>query len=218
MQVSRADVQVVLPVAMQHDDRDQVGQQPERSHDQHHRAADRLGVAEALVGLDKEEDADHDQRHGVEERRQDLGAFVAKRLAQVGALLGVSAGQEGDEDGRRVAQIVDRIGEQREAVRDESADDLHERDREVQCRCPEQFAPLHVGPVVVMVRMTVAVRVITVVIVFVVMMGMHNVDLFLMWIRVDKDKQPARRTSFAIHHSPRPRKAPRLAHRRPDKL
>ena len=47
-----------------------------------------------------------------------------------------------------------------------------------------------------MVRMTVAVRVITVVIVFVVRMGMHNVDLFLMWIRVDKDKQPARRTSF----------------------
>ena len=47
-----------------------------------------------------------------------------------------------------------------------------------------------------MVRMTVAVRVITVVIVFVVMMGMHNVDLYLMWIRVDKDKQPSRRTSF----------------------
>ena len=62
------------------------------------------------------------------------------------------------------------------------------RDREVQRRCPEQFAPLHVGPVVVMVRMTVAVRVITVVIVFVVRMCMHNVDLFLMWIRVDKDK------------------------------
>ena len=39
-----------------------------------------------------------------------------------------------------------------------------------------------------MVRMTVAVRVITVVIVFVVRMGMHNVDLYLMWIRVDKDK------------------------------
>ena len=58
-----------------------------------------------------------------------------------------------------------------------------------------------------MVRMTVAVRVITVVIVFVVMMGMHNVDLYLMWIRVDKDKQPSRRTSFAFHHSPRPRKA-----------
>jgi hypothetical protein len=72
--------------------------------------------------------------------------------------------------------------------------------------------------VVVMVRMTVAVRVITVVIVFVVRMCMHNVDLFLMWIRVDKDKQPARRTSFAFHHSPRPRKAPRLACRRPDKL
>ena len=47
-----------------------------------------------------------------------------------------------------------------------------------------------------MVRMTVAVRVITVVIVFVVRMCMHNVDLYLMWIRVDKDKQPARRTSF----------------------
>jgi len=65
--------------------------------------------------------------------------------------------------------------------------------------------------VVVMVRMTVAVRVITVVIVFVVRMGMHNVDLYLMWIRVDKDKQPARRTSFVFHHSPRPQKAPRLA-------
>jgi len=72
--------------------------------------------------------------------------------------------------------------------------------------------------VVVMVRMTVAVRVITVVIVFVVRMCMHNVDLFLMWIRVDKDKQPSRRTSFAFHHSPWPRKAPRLACRRPDKL
>ena len=45
-----------------------------------------------------------------------------------------------------------------------------------------------------MVRMTVAVRVITVVIVFVVRMCMHNVDLFLMWIRVDKDK----RASFGL--------------------
>ena len=71
---------------------------------------------------------------------------------------------------------------------------------------------------VVMVRMTVAVRVITVVIVFVVRMCMHNVDLYLMWIRVDKDKQPARRTSFAFHHSPRPRKAPRLARRQSCKL
>lgn len=51
---------------------------------------------------------------------------------------------------------------------------------------------------VVMVRTTLAVRVITVVIVFVVRMCMHNVDLFLMWIRVDKDKQPARRTSFGL--------------------
>ena len=45
-----------------------------------------------------------------------------------------------------------------------------------------------------MVRMTVAVRVITVVIVFVVRMCMHNVDLYLMWIRVDKDK----RASFGL--------------------
>lgn len=49
-----------------------------------------------------------------------------------------------------------------------------------------------------MVRMTVAVRVITVVIVFVVRMGMHNVDLYLMWIRVDKDKQPSRRTLVCL--------------------
>ena len=49
-----------------------------------------------------------------------------------------------------------------------------------------------------MVRMTVAVRVITVVIVFVVMMGMHNVDLYLMWIRVDKDKRASFVPSAAL--------------------
>lgn len=49
-----------------------------------------------------------------------------------------------------------------------------------------------------MVRMTVAVRVITVVIVFVVRMCMHNVDLYLMWIRVDKDKRASFVPSAAL--------------------
>jgi hypothetical protein len=52
--------------------------------------------------------------------------------------------------------------------------------------------------VVVMVRMTVAVHVITVVIVFVVRMCMHNVDLYLMWIRVDKDKRASFVPSAAL--------------------
>ena len=72
--------------------------------------------------------------------------------------------------------------------------------------------------VVVMFFIMMVVIVITVVIVFVVRQCMHNVDLYLMWIRVDKDKQPSRRASFAFHHSPRPQKAPRLARRQSCKL
>ena len=92
VQVSRADVQVALLVAVQDDDRDQVSQQPEGGHRQHHGAADRFRVQEALVSLDEEEDTDDDQRDGVEECRQDLGAFVTKRFAQVGTLLSVATG------------------------------------------------------------------------------------------------------------------------------
>ena len=103
---------------------DQVDGQAADRDRQHQPRLDLGRVAEAHPGLDEDPDRDRDQGDAVEERREDLGAAVAEGAARAPGAAGEPGGEQGDAEREAVGEHVRGVGEQRQAARDQAADDL----------------------------------------------------------------------------------------------
>jgi len=72
--------------------------------------------------------------------------------------LGTFTGKECYEDSRRIAQIVDSVGDKRQTVRGDTAYELNDSYRKIKKSRPKQLGSLHIiGMMMVVVVMTVTV-------------------------------------------------------------
>jgi len=109
---------------------------PERRDGRHHAARRNLGRREAPHRLEYDDDRDPQQQAAVCERGQDLEARIAEAAMIVRRPPRLDARDDRDAQGSRVHEHVRRIGQQRDAVRDDTAHDFEERDRERAYECP----------------------------------------------------------------------------------
>ena len=97
-------------------------------------ACDRGRLAQALPCLEEDERRDPEQHDRVDDRGQDLEPQVPERPIARCRPLGEPDRREGQADPAEVRRHVPGVGEEREAVRDDAADQLeqedHGRDRE----------------------------------------------------------------------------------------
>ena len=109
-----------------------VGRQSEEGHDGHQPAVHGLRVEQPEPGVLEEEERDGEEHGGVDEGGDDLDPLQAVRVPGRFPPLGQPDRPQREDDGDSVAQVVERVGEEREAPRPEAADDLHDGDGEVE--------------------------------------------------------------------------------------
>src|SRR5215207_448452 len=118
-------VQALAPCPEEDDATCQVDDEPERGHEQHRPTEDLCWFPKARVGLDEDPDRDYNERDPVGEGGEDLGPPVAEAFVRGSRPLGEPCGEEGEPEREVVREHVPCVGEQGEAPRQESADDLH---------------------------------------------------------------------------------------------
>ena len=106
---------------------DHVDEQPDgRDGDQP--AAGHVGrIGEPPGGADEDDDRDHDQRDGVDEGGQDLGALEPEAAVRRRRPAREQNRTRRDRERDDVGEVVAGVGEQREAAGEERRDDLDER-------------------------------------------------------------------------------------------
>jgi len=108
-------------------------------------AGDRHRLEEALGGPVHDEGRRARQDRHVEKRRHDLRPLVPEGAGDGGAPPPDPESYVGDQDGGKVAEIVDGVGDERHAVRDEAARYLDHGDDEIQDKGDQE--PCALGPV-----------------------------------------------------------------------
>ena len=131
VQKGRADVHAGFRCAKGQRGGAQIHQQGDASDDHHDPARHGFGIGKAHRGLIDQIQADHDQGGIVDQRRHRLDPAVAKGHICIGWTAGDLACGKGDDQRDGVAEVMQRIGDQRQAARDDPADDLRDREAEV---------------------------------------------------------------------------------------
>jgi hypothetical protein len=149
----------------------EIDEEPEHRDRQHRRAVDGPGRAPPLRGLDDDRHRAHEQQHRVAQRSEDLGPTIAE-----GPLWARRTPRDDPREERKrqrpgVRQHVTGVREQREAVREDSANGLDaekpQRQQQRESKPLERNVP-HAVTVTVTVVVTVIVAVIVIVTVIVV--------------------------------------------------
>ena len=96
------------------------------------------GRQHAADGLDDDVDRDGDQHGGVEHGHQDLGPLVGEGAAGGGGPPAEADRPETQAQGDDVAQVVGGVGQQAQAVGEDAADHLQQRDEQVERQADDQ--------------------------------------------------------------------------------
>ncbi len=92
------------------------------------------GIEKPADRLDDDVDRDGDEHGRVEHGHQDLGPLVGEGAAGGGGPPAEADRPETQAQGDHVAQVVRGVGQQAQAVGDDPADDLQQRDEQVEER------------------------------------------------------------------------------------
>ena len=129
VEIGAADIQVVLrPVVQPESDREVHDDRGAGDAD-HRRAAGGLRLTDPGNRLPPDHEPDRHQGEGVGKRHEDADAVVAEGHALVGRLVGNPEGVPTESQRRGIGQVVPRVGEQRETVREPSTHGFDGRQR-----------------------------------------------------------------------------------------
>jgi hypothetical protein len=116
----------MLRLAVQPQADDPVQDGGDRGHADHGTALDGLGCPQALDRLPENGQGDDHQGDGVNEGGQDADPVVTVRPPGVGRASGLPDGKPGEDQREGVSEVVARVGQQRQTVREVPRDRLAE--------------------------------------------------------------------------------------------
>ncbi len=132
MREGAPDVEAAPRRLVEDEGRRHVARERDRTHDEHQAPVDLARVGGALRGLYEEVKPDEDERDQVDERADQLRPLVAEGAALVGLAPRHPARDQRDAHRGRVAEVVDGVGQEREAAADDAGDELGNADEEVE--------------------------------------------------------------------------------------
>ena len=145
LQERAAHVQALLLPLHQQRQRDRVGDQADQAED-HGRAARGVGrLDEPRDRLEQDVAAHPEQQQAVGERREDLGAGVPEGAVASGRAVGEVDGEQRHREAEAVRRHVCRVRDERQRVREQTADDLHDHHGQCDAECDAQPSPVGGG-------------------------------------------------------------------------
>ena len=132
VEVHAPNVHVVLSAAMESNADPHVYDDRRQRDDNHQASTGRFGIAEALNGLESNDQGDDHERHGVGESGEDTDAVIPERHAMMRRLLRHPQRVPTQAQGAGVGQVVPGIGQQGQAVSEPPGQRFrhHERKRD----------------------------------------------------------------------------------------
>jgi hypothetical protein len=128
LEVRRANVEARLGGAVEQAGAHEIHHEPDGGDPEHGAAEDHGRLQEPAIGLEQDPGGDREQRDGVDQRGEDLGAVVPVGLGRGRRAAGDPDGEQRESEPARVGEHVTRVGQEREAARPQGTGHLDDQE------------------------------------------------------------------------------------------